>query len=179
MGARKNCMIDEVVVEYAYSIFADKGAANASLADIAAACGISKGTLYYYYPNREKLLAVCAENCVKYMGDAILCWAESLSPEAEIAAVYTDLADIFSCDRADVKLMLSLFRYENEEIQKLMAEALSQRRIMIEVGALRLGRRYSERFAALASTILYTLIGAAATGAERERTLAALGQLLS
>ena len=33
MGARKNCMIDEVVVEYAYSIFADKGAANASLAD--------------------------------------------------------------------------------------------------------------------------------------------------
>ena len=37
-------------------LFADKGYASASIADIAAACGVSKALLYHYYRDKEDLL---------------------------------------------------------------------------------------------------------------------------
>ncbi len=179
MAARKNASVDELVLEYAYSLFAKKGADSASLSDIAAECGISKGTLYYYYPSRENLVSICAEACVKFMSDAIIGWAESLSQESDIEIVCSELAMVFSGDREDVRLMLSLFHYNNDGIRQLMAGALKQWRLMLEVGALRLDRRYSERFSTLASAVLYMLIGIAAAGESRESAKEKLLEMLN
>lgn len=168
MGARKNAAVDEAVLECAYSLFAKKGAASASLSDIAVACGISKGTLYYYYPSRENLLFICAEACVKCMGDAILNWAETLTKESSLESVCTGLAKVFSYEHEDVQLMLSLFHYDNTNISQLMSGALAQWKLMLEVGALKLNRQYSQRFSNLSASMLYTLIGIAATGGSVE-----------
>ncbi len=174
MGARKNAAVDEAVLECAYSLFAKQGVDATSLSDIASACGISKGTLYYYYPSRENLISLCAETCVRYMGDAILSWAETLTQESTVESICTGLAEVFSLEHEDVRLMLSLFRCGNIRIRQLMEGALAQWKIMLEVGALKLRRRYSERFSALSSVMLYTLIGIAATGGNAELAVSKL-----
>jgi TetR/AcrR family transcriptional regulator len=45
-------------------LFADKGYASASVADIAAACGVSKALLYHYYRDKEDLLHDIASSYV-------------------------------------------------------------------------------------------------------------------
>ncbi|KLU63209.1 HTH-type transcriptional regulator TtgR [Peptococcaceae bacterium CEB3] len=44
------------ILESSIGIFAKKGIHQATLADIAAAAGISKGTLFYYYKSKGELL---------------------------------------------------------------------------------------------------------------------------
>jgi AcrR family transcriptional regulator len=48
-------------------LFAEKGYASASIAEIAAACGVSKALLYHYYRDKEDLLF-----------DVALCYVERL-----------------------------------------------------------------------------------------------------
>jgi AcrR family transcriptional regulator len=48
----------------ATQLFADKGYASASVADIAAACGVSKALMYHYYRDKEHLLADIAESYI-------------------------------------------------------------------------------------------------------------------
>lgn len=178
MGARKNASVDEVVLEYAYSLFADKGIDGASLADIAAACGISKGTLYYYYPNKGALVGLCAEACIKSIDNALLNWVETLSETDEVEKAFTELANVFAPDNEDISLLLSLLRSDELNIRRLMRASLGKWQVMLEMGALRLDRRYSERLSQLSSALLYMLIGSAAAGSGRDETRERLRMLL-
>jgi len=44
------------IIEAATQVFAQKGIENTSLADVADAAGISKGSLYYYYASKNDLI---------------------------------------------------------------------------------------------------------------------------
>jgi AcrR family transcriptional regulator len=59
------------VLEAALDVFVLKGFAGARLEDIAARAGVSKGTLYLYYPSKEALLqAVVEQNIVPIVANA-------------------------------------------------------------------------------------------------------------
>jgi AcrR family transcriptional regulator len=66
-------------------LFADKGYASASVADIAAACGVSKALLYHYYRDKEHLLQDIASSYVGRL-QAIVSevQAEQLPPAAHL-----------------------------------------------------------------------------------------------
>ncbi len=51
---RKDARPQEIV-EAALSVFSERGFAAARLDDVAARAGVSKGTLYLYFPNKEEL----------------------------------------------------------------------------------------------------------------------------
>jgi AcrR family transcriptional regulator len=52
------------IIEGARTIFLQHGFDAASMNDIARAAGVSKGTLYVYFPNKEQLFqAICGEEC--------------------------------------------------------------------------------------------------------------------
>ncbi len=51
---RKHARPDEIV-EAAISLFAERGFAATRLEEVAARAGISKGTIYLYFPNKEEL----------------------------------------------------------------------------------------------------------------------------
>ena len=73
------------LLEAALEVFVDKGFAAARVDDVAAHAGVSKGTLYLYYPGKDALLkAVIAH----YLGNAIAVGAEALGrhdgPAAEV-----------------------------------------------------------------------------------------------
>jgi TetR/AcrR family transcriptional regulator len=66
-------------------LFADKGYASASVADLARACGVSKALMYHYYRDKEALLADVALAYVERLAalvDAVA--AEQLPPAAHL-----------------------------------------------------------------------------------------------
>ena len=52
------------IIEGARTTFLEQGFDAASMNDIARAAGVSKGTLYVYFPNKEQLFqTICSEEC--------------------------------------------------------------------------------------------------------------------
>jgi len=50
------------ILEAAAILFAEKGFASASMADLAEACGVSKALLYHYYRDKAHLLFDTADS---------------------------------------------------------------------------------------------------------------------
>ena len=48
----------------AEELFAEQGARGTSLGDIAKRVGISKGTLYYYYPTKQDIVDAVTKRCL-------------------------------------------------------------------------------------------------------------------
>lgn len=45
-----------IIIKKAYQIFREKGYHNTSMADVGKACGLLKGSIYYYFPSKEELM---------------------------------------------------------------------------------------------------------------------------
>jgi TetR/AcrR family transcriptional regulator len=66
-------------------LFADKGYASASIADLARACGISKALMYHYYRDKEDLLADIALSYVDRLATIVdEVAAQQLPPAAHL-----------------------------------------------------------------------------------------------
>lgn len=55
-GKKTNNETKKVIIETSSNLIMEKGIKNTSLADIAQAVGISKGTLYYYYSSKDDII---------------------------------------------------------------------------------------------------------------------------
>ena len=62
--------IAATILDAAAAVLAERGEA-ASMADIAAAAGVGRATLYRYFPNREVLLQALARAAVDELGDRL------------------------------------------------------------------------------------------------------------
>jgi AcrR family transcriptional regulator len=80
------------ILQTAAALFAEKGFAGASMADLAAACGVSKALLYHYYRDKTHLLFDTADS---YLDTLIALVAEvrarQLAPTAHFKALVTRL----------------------------------------------------------------------------------------
>src|SRR6185369_7210474 len=80
---RKDARPQELLAA-ALELFVDRGFAATRLEDVARAAGVSKGTLYLYFENKQELFkAVVRENIVQVIGEAELelAGAENVSSE--------------------------------------------------------------------------------------------------
>lgn len=179
MGARKYASVVEVAAEYAAELFSKNGINGTSLADIAKICGISKGTLYYYYPNKDTLVLDCAGTCIKRVGDRVFSWADSFSRDASVEDVCCGLASVFYSAPDETRLLIELLNYTNVEARYLARSALEEWRVLIEVGALRLQRPASERLARLSGSVVPMILGLSVTGADEEIVKNALINMLN
>jgi len=66
----------EKIIQGASKLIIEKGIANTSLADIAQQVGISKGTLYYYYPSKGELIFDISERHMEHITSKIFAWIE-------------------------------------------------------------------------------------------------------
>jgi AcrR family transcriptional regulator len=64
-------MREEQMVDAATRLFARRGYGNASMDDIADACGITKPMLYAYFDSKEGLFTACAEHGAERLRDAV------------------------------------------------------------------------------------------------------------
>lgn len=80
----------EAILQEAARLFADKGFHNASMAELAAACGVSKPLLYHYYRDKEHILFDIADS---YMDRLLAIVAgvevQELDAEPQLAALVT------------------------------------------------------------------------------------------
>ena len=82
----------EKIIQVASRLIIEKGIANTSLADIARETGISKGTLYYYYPSKGELIFDISERHMRHITEKIFAWIEQsrrgLQPEELLKVVF-------------------------------------------------------------------------------------------
>ena len=96
MGKMKNAdsaKTREKIISSAARLIIRQGAENTSLSDIARESGISKGTLYYYYPTKSELIFEITNRHMKRLSEDIIHWvgemSEDLPPEKILQAVYS------------------------------------------------------------------------------------------
>jgi len=79
---RKNQLIEEISV-----LFAEKGYASLGVATIASKCGITKPTLYYYFKNKEDILASIVEFYGNQLRSDLMAAFEEKSFEDSLTAI--------------------------------------------------------------------------------------------
>lgn len=84
------------IVNAATRLIMEKGAKETSLSDIAREVGISKGTLYYYYPTKSELIFDITDRHMRQITHDLLTWLENMqekvAPERILTVVYTTLS---------------------------------------------------------------------------------------
>ena len=79
------------IIEGARAVFLAQGFDAASMNDIARAAGVSKGTLYVYFANKEQLFqAICSQECEKHAEDLFSFHPEDQDVEATLERVGVD-----------------------------------------------------------------------------------------
>lgn len=58
----KKAQAEQTLLEHAARLFVEKGFGGTSLKDIADAMGLTRGAIYYYFPNKEALLSTLVED---------------------------------------------------------------------------------------------------------------------
>ncbi|MDA9207744.1 TetR/AcrR family transcriptional regulator [Octadecabacter sp.] len=77
------------VLEGARDIFMSDGFEGASVDDIARAAGVSKATLYSYFPDKRLLfMEVAKSECIRQADSAV----ETIDPDAPVATILTEAA---------------------------------------------------------------------------------------
>lgn len=86
----KQKVTSEEILKQSFKLFREKSYHNTSMADIADACGILKGSLYHYYPSKEALMSAVIDYAHTYFKEKIfsLAYNEELSPQERIEKMF-------------------------------------------------------------------------------------------
>ena len=124
----------DAMLQAAAQLFAQRGFAGASMAQLAETCGVSKPLLYHYYRDKEHLLFGIADG---YMDRLIAITVEvralDLDPEAHLRALIGRFMQEYRHSQAhhmvlvqDVKFLASAERIRVVEKQRQVVEAFAQ-----------------------------------------------------
>lgn len=175
--------VQAAILGTAAQLFTRSGIHGTSLNDIAQAAGLSKGTLYYYYPSKEALVNDIAEMHGARITDLLLTWVETLSRDCPMDDALLSLMSMLLDDDAMRRLHVVLFAescLDNPTLAALMEEKLRKWTVMLEVGTLKVqsdsARRLRNR-----SSLFFTLMMGAMLRAETppEERSACVALLLS
>lgn len=84
MAAPRNDNIKEKILESASSLLQTRTFGDISIADIAKAAGVTKGSIYYYYNSKEDLLYDIADGYLQLLFSDLLEWAEDESKDTSL-----------------------------------------------------------------------------------------------
>ncbi|KWE72474.1 TetR family transcriptional regulator [Burkholderia ubonensis] len=92
----------------------ERGYAKATIREIAAVAGVSVGTFYEYFADKQSLAALCIHRRVQAMADQLRVAAQALRgrPRAEVAAAFVALQ--LDLVNADAGLWSALFALERQ-----------------------------------------------------------------
>lgn len=165
--AQKNAEVETTrqgIRQTASSLFMTGGVHATSLADIAKAAKLSKGTLYYHYPTKEYLVLDIAEEHFGHMTDSIFAWIDSLTEGAPAEAALRSLTDALLQDPDSMRLHFALMSEalrEEGALRKRVAAKQREWAVMLEVGSLRMTEPGAQRFRTYSRAYLALLDGCA------------------
>lgn len=110
-------------------VFAERGYAAASIADLARANGVSKGNLYHYFASKEALLDEMLNDHLDMMVEAVGAAAkQGETPKARFRSAVTEFVRINAASRALQIVLLHDLQHLGEEQRAAIVE--KQRRIL-------------------------------------------------
>ena len=98
--------VKEKVEHAAIELFAANGVDGVSIAEIAAAAGVSQGALYRHYRSKEELAVHLFSAAYRRTGDALATIASGQGFPARIAAMVTLFCTLYDTDAALFRFML-------------------------------------------------------------------------
>lgn len=173
--------VQAAILGTAAQLFTRAGVHGTSLNDIAQAAGLSKGTLYYYYPTKEALVNDIAEMHGARVTDLILTWVETLTRDCPMEEALLSLIGTLLDDDALRRLHVVLFTESclgNPALAALMEEKLRKWTVMLEVGTLKVqsnsARRLRDRSSLFFTLLMGAMLRAETSPAERSACVALL-----
>ena len=162
MGQRKTTPANrESIIQAASQLIRERGIDNTTLADIARAAEISKGTLYYYYATKGDLIFDIADRHMNRMTERIFRWLERSGTDQPPRTVYRMVLDTVMHSRSRGQMHVYLIQdalTENPSLRKRFVEEYRRWRGIIERG---LARLYGEEgeYAIMSRVLLATIDG--------------------
>ncbi len=157
---RKDARPQELLTA-ALDLFVERGFASTRLEDVAKRAGVSKGTLYLYFENKEDLFkAVVRENIVPRLGEVELEVAAFEGGSAELLrSVMSGWWESFGCTKASgiVKLMMAESGNFPDLAQFYQEEVIQRWTVLVE-GMLKSGIERGEFRPMDVSTMVSVLI---------------------
>jgi len=162
MGQRKTTPANrERIIQVAADLIRNNGIDNTTLADIAMAVGISKGTLYYYYATKGDLIFDVAERHMTNMTNRIFRWLESSGTSLPPRKVFRMVLDTVMHSKSRGLIHIYLLQEaltENPNLRKRFVEEYGRWRELIEEGLARIYRDSADH-SAMAGVLLSTIDG--------------------
>lgn len=84
MAAPRKEDVRSIIIETASLLLASKPFAEISLSEIASAAGISKGTLYYHFKNRNDLLLALTDLYLDRQWEELIAWTENADKDTSL-----------------------------------------------------------------------------------------------
>jgi AcrR family transcriptional regulator len=113
------------IMRAAYEAFAEKGYSQTSMDDIVKRSGLSKGTLYWHFKNKQELFLATLELVMKAWDEQLANLADTGGPaEDRIRSFFSDVGAVFATNKNLIGLMVDAFfqSYQMEEAQFLMKD---------------------------------------------------------
>lgn len=133
----------------ASSLFTANGVHATSLADIAQAAKLSKGTLYYHYPSKEELVLEISERYFSEITAAIYSWIDEITLDTSPEQAFDALSRGLRRSRETMRLYFALLSEalrEESALCTLFRVKQKEWAVMMEVGALKLTGAGAQRF---------------------------------
>lgn len=125
------------ILHRAAKVFARDGYDRASMALLAAECGVSKALLYHYYASKEALLFdIIRNHLTELVGAVERADDASLAPEARLEALVAALLEAYRDADAEHKVQLGALGLLPDEEQQTL-KALERRLVAIFADAIR------------------------------------------
>lgn len=127
----------ERIILTATRLIRERGIDNTTLADIANAAEISKGTLYYYYASKGDLIFDIAERHIDNMTERIFGWLSRSSSAQNPRTVFRMVMDTVMRSRNRGHIHVYLIKEaltESPHLQARFVAAYARRRAMIQEG---------------------------------------------
>ena len=122
MAAPRNENIREKILSAAEDLLASEKMSDISLADIAKEAGVSKGTLYYYYKNKNDLIFDITDKYLDQQLQDLLTWTEDASKDTSMHRL---IKYVLQRDVETANLRLHLFSDSasgNEQLRKRLLQ---------------------------------------------------------
>ena len=126
MAAPRKENVKELILNAAEELLTHKKLSDISLAEIAGHAGISKGTLYYYYKNKNDILFDITDKYLDEQYQDLIAWTEDASKDTSLHRL---IKYVLERDVATANMRLHLF-YDammgNEQIREKLLNRYSE-----------------------------------------------------
>lgn len=158
----------DTIISTATALFSQFGAFGTSLGEVAKQAGISKGTLYYYYPTKQALCEAVSEKCLSLISASLFAWVDTVKASDDPTDALGGLCDALLGEDMPLRVFIAVndFSESGSELEASLDRAMNEWNVMIEVGSMRMKPVFAAKMKRMLAAVLPFLCGLAALNAD-------------